>query len=195
MQWRKIVVSVGATALLALAVTLLWFADWQYSLPTPRPASLVEVPLGTPFHLARLGVNHAPGQPLFLYFFNPDCPCSRFSVDHVRNLARRHPVRFLAIIPVNSTTAYNRLNLKIPSQEDPGGNLARSFGLYSTPQSALLDGQHRLYYRGNFNTSRYCVEPATEFARIAIEHLLGHQPLPAFPKSATTAYGCPYPRT
>ena len=49
------------------------------------------------------------------------------------------------------------------------------------------------YYadRGNYNASRYCTDRATEYARIALELLLGSNDAPV--PAETPAYGCELP--
>jgi len=135
-------------------------------------------------------------RPVLLHFVDPSCPCSRFNVDHVRDLIRTHghAVRFIAVLTQGDARAmvagYDGLGLEIPYYVDDG-RLAASVGAYSTPQAALLDGAGRLAYRGNYNTSRYCRDRQTEFARLAIEDLLGGTAARAFPATALQSWGCP----
>ena len=77
---------------------------------------------------------------------------------------------------------------------DPGGHRAARLGVYSTPQAVVIGADGRLFFRGNYNTTRYCVDSRTEFARIAIEALLAGIPLPDLPPQARVAYGCPLRR-
>ena len=76
---------------------------------------------------------------------------------------------------------------------DTDGRIATACGVYSTPQAAILDGTGRLFFRGNYNVSRYCLAPGSEFARIALESLLAGKPAPVFPEIAMVAYGCELP--
>lgn len=96
--------------------------------------------------------------------------------------------------------AFDKLRLPVPAYIDSTGDVAQYFGVYSTPQAVLLSKPifdnatiRHLYYRGNYNTSRYCTNPATEFVRIALDSLLHASPLPQFSGVATTAYGCTLP--
>jgi hypothetical protein len=73
---------------------------------------------------------------------------------------------------------------------DRRGAIAAEAGVYSTPQAVLVDERGRLAYRGNYNVSRYCVDPRTEFARLAIESLLAKQSVTV---PETEAYGCELP--
>src|SRR5206468_12735470 len=94
----------SAAALIGFSGWTFWREDWRYSLPTPRPAALRqprpgEVVLDRP-ELAGIA-RHLRGRPLLLHFYNPDCPCSRFNVQHLQQLERsyRGRIDFLALLP------------------------------------------------------------------------------------------------
>ena len=174
-----------------------WKEEVQYSLPTPRPDGLVQVPRGDvqplPASLTdRVAI--ATDRPVLLHFYNPECPCSRFNRDHVQGLRTHFGARVQFVEVVEQTAADAR-----PSSDDTDwvvdadGSIARACGIYSTPQAMLLDPQRRVAYRGNFNTSRWCGEPETQFVRIAIEQLLSGSKGPVDPL-AEHAYGCPLPQ-
>ena len=86
-------------------------------------------------------------------------------------------------------------DLGVPVLLDADGSLARLVGVYSSPQAVLVKTGGALYYRGNYNLARYCTDARTEFARIAIEHLLAGAPKSDAPVQARVAYGCPLPST
>jgi hypothetical protein len=178
-----------------------WYQDLQYSRPTPRPAGVTSVAVGSavplPPVLARLQSAH-PGKPVHLHFFNPDCPCSRFNVDHVRELVEAHgdAVLFVAVLrdadPDTLERAYRKLDLDIPFVVDDG-RIGEAMGVYSTPHAVILDRAGRLYYEGNYNVTRFCRDRETEFARLALERIRRAEPPPRFEAAATVAYGCPLP--
>ena len=74
--------------------------------------------------------------------------------------------------------------------QDSLGALADACGVYSTPQAVILNAEGKLIYRGNYNSSRYCTDPSSEFARITLDSLLNERILPQFSGIASTAYGC-----
>lgn len=198
-----IVLLVGEAALASLAAGMYWYQDWQYSLPTPRPAALVQPELGTtlrvlePQSLADLATN-ANERPTLLHFFNPACPCSRFNVTHVRRLVTKFGdrVRMIAVIEADdprSLDQFRELNLACEVVLDPQGTIAHQAGVYSTPQGVVLSGDGKLFYRGNYNQGRYCTAPENEFVRRALEACLANEPLPQFPAVATIAQGCALP--
>jgi hypothetical protein len=73
---------------------------------------------------------------------------------------------------------------------DTDGSIARACGVYSTPQAAIVDHDRNLYYRGNYNISRYCSSRATNFAELSLIALLNKQLPPQFGLMATESYGC-----
>jgi hypothetical protein len=188
--------------LLSLTVGgLFWHMEWQFSLPTPIPAHYHDVEKGTPIHLsgaASAGLQQA-GKPLFLHFFNPDCPCSRFNMPQFRTLVEQYGDRVNFAIVVMSPKAFTpeqlqkKFNLPhaIPVLRDSA--LAAACGVYSTPQAVLIDRDRRLYFRGNYNRSRYCSDEKTGFARQALDGLLTGNYSLTFSPLALKAYGCQLP--
>jgi hypothetical protein len=191
MLWRSGLV-IGNTALfLVIIIAIFWQQDWQYSLPAPRPAGIRQPLIGE-----SISLSFTSKKPLFLHFFNPDCPCSRFNLSHLRDLIRRHGqnARFVAVLQGDGDVkgAFDKLKLGIEAVTDENSELARATGVYATPQAVLVEPNGRLYYRGNYNASRYCTNGETQFARIALESLLaGHPPSPLTP-AASVAFGCPF---
>ena len=79
----------------------------------------------------------------------------------------------------------------IPVVQDSA--LAAACGVYSTPQAVLIDRDNRLYFRGNYNRSRYCSDEKTGFARQALDGLLNRNYSLTFSPMALKAYGCQLP--
>jgi hypothetical protein len=190
----------GITLLLSLLTAgicyLFWHDDWKYSLPTPVPTDHKAIERGSLIDLAdRLPLEQ--DRPVFLHFFNPKCPCSRFNVPQFRALARTYGDRIRFGVVVLSPDEYSeeeiqeKVGIDVPVSFDR--TLAQACGVYSTPQAVLIDADRRLYYRGNYNKSRYCTDKATNYAEFAIDSLLnGHADLkPGL--AALTSYGCQLP--
>ncbi len=188
--------------LLGFIGAVFWWQDLQYSLPTPRPASLYQTPEGTKVQLnpeLRAQIRES-GLPVLLHFFNPKCPCSRFNLDHLRYLIQKYrgSVQVIAILQGDAhedlLPSFEKLQIDIPAVADPSGGIALELGVYATPQAVVLDRAGRLFYRGNYNTTRYCTNRQTEFARIALDAALAEWE-PPFRGSPVTSvvYGCPLP--
>jgi hypothetical protein len=174
-----------------------WHDDWVYRLPTPVPAGYRAVTPGTLIRLEG-SLPQVAGTPLFIHFFNPRCPCSRFNLPHVRSLVRQYGdrVRFTTVVldPDSSYTVQDvqdRLGAPVPVSFDR--SIAERCGVYSTPQAVLIDAEGRLAYRGNYNKSRYCTDKATNYAEQAIVALLRGGAGPLHGPEATTSYGCMLP--
>jgi thiol-disulfide isomerase/thioredoxin len=190
-----------AITVLLLAFTcigiLFWYSEWRYSLPTPVPAQYHAVTVGT--HIDISAKFNAPkNEPVFLHFFNPDCPCSRFNVPHFIELAETYgnKISFAVVVMTKDkdyTEAYirKRFGLTVPVLFDT--TLAQDCGVYSTPQAVLLTADQTLYYRGNYNRSRYCTDKKSNYAQTAIDSLLANRQEPVFSNYALTAYGCSLP--
>lgn len=179
-------------------VALFWYNEWVYSLPTPLPADYRAVKLGEKINI---DWHAAPDdmKPVFLHFFNPDCPCSRFNIPHFKSLAKKYgdDVTF-AVVPMimlgqkySTKEIQDKFGMDIIVLSDP--TIAISCGVYSTPQAVIVDVDHKLYYRGNYNKSRYCTDKKSNYAEMALESLLLKTPDPVFSPLAIKAYGCQIP--
>lgn len=186
----------GVLGLLAVISITFWQEELRYLLPTPIPSNYQVIELGDKVSLPQL-IEHSGQKPIFLHFFNPECPCSRFNMQHFSYLFETYQeqVSFFAVLPgIRSTKAIHdfkmRYSLDIPVILDKKEKLAESCGVYSTPQAALLQSDGSLYYRGNYNRSRYCLNQQFNFAQMAIDSVLAGQSPPHFVPEATQSYGC-----
>ena|SRR5688572_24275204 len=175
-----------------------WYQEWKYNLPTPVPPNYHTINFGTYVSIKKIpGLEHS-SKPLFLHFFNPNCPCSRFNISHFKSLVKEygHKIDF-AVVTLTSNKRYTekdiqqKFDLAIPVVFD--SSYAAACGVYSTPQAALINTDKSLYYRGNYNKSRYCTDKKTNYAEIAIESLLAEQNQPQLGPTATVSYGCTLP--
>jgi hypothetical protein len=170
-----------------------WYQDWKYKTPTPVPTGYKMVNIGTKLTLP---FGNAGNKPMFLHFFNPKCPCSRFNMTHFKSLVKQYGKLIDFTIVVMSDTEYSvaeiqqKFGLSIPVRFDQG--VAETCGVYSTPQAVVIDTDQRLFYRGNYNKSRYCSEKRTEYARMALDALLRQEKI-SFELFALKAYGCKLP--
>lgn len=193
---RKSIVIIWLSLLLCAAGALFWYNDWKYQLPTPVPQGYRPI---KPGKLIVFNASLKPDKrkPVFLHFFNPDCPCSRFNIAQFKSLVRQHghQVNFMVVVTsLKKFTAdeiQDKFDLDIPILFDQA--LATTCGVYSTPQAVILDKTHHLYYRGNYNSSRYCTDEKTSYAKIALNGLLSDQAGLVFSPLALQSYGCSLP--
>lgn len=195
---RKVFLFIWLTAIFSVIGYIFWHEDFKYSLPTPVPEGYQEVQKGEVVRLASL-VPVAENKPMLFHFFNPSCPCSKFNVPHFRSLVRKYgeDISFSVVVMHNKEN-YTEAELRdlfeledIPVYFDKA--IADACGVYSTPQAALIDGNGSLFYRGNYNKSRYCTDRGTFYAQMAIDSLLSGNQNSITDLAALTSYGCSLP--
>lgn len=193
---KKLLLGTWILAIMSGICYLFWHEDWKYSLPTPVPQGYKPVKPGSLIMLE--GKIKSNNKPLFLHFFNPDCPCSKFNIPHFRSLVRKYgdKISFAAVI-ISKDRSHSaewireKFGVDVPVLFD--ASIADSCGVYSTPQAVLIDKDHRLYYRGNYNKSRYCADKNTNYAQMAVDSLLGNHLAYKADKVALKSYGCSLP--
>lgn len=172
---------------------IFWSQELRYTQPTPIPADYTPVPVASDVQLKLPFINDT-GKPKHLHFYNPDCPCSRFNFDHFLSLTKKYDgqIDFYIVIPfAESFERVNRLyGDKLPVLVDSNERLSKALGVYSTPQAVIIDDAGKLYYRGNYNKSRYCTDAKTNFAQIALESVLSGKPAPQLGQLSSMSYGC-----
>jgi len=176
---------------------LFWYTEWRYNLPTPLPGKYQAVKAMEHIELANRFTPAKQGA-VFLHFFNPDCPCSKFNIPHFKSLVTEYEskVNFAVVVLTNdkkytAEKIQQKFGLTVPVLFD--SSLAASCGVYSTPQAVLLDDNRSLYYRGNYNRSRYCTDKKSNYAQQALDSLLANKQQPRFNGFALKAYGCTLP--
>lgn len=173
-----------------------WYNELAYTLPTPVPKNYSDVKPGTFLNISQK-LAKDPAKPLFLHFFNPDCPCSRFNMPYFKSLVKKYGDKVdFQIVALADNEHYSakkvqdKFDLNIPVSFD--SLLAAACGVYSTPQAVIID-KNKLFFRGNYNKSRYCSDPKTNYAEHAIDSLLLQKYQLNFDHSAFRAYGCQLP--
>ncbi|HLZ86944.1 MAG TPA: redoxin domain-containing protein, partial [Puia sp.] len=150
--------------LLASGIAIVfWRYEWKYSLPTPIPERYHAVGLGSAITLPASAAVLLPAdrKPLFLHFFNPDCPCSRFNMPQFRALVQQYGKEATFAIVIMSPTRFTardiqtKFDLPYPIPVISDSAVAAACGVYSTPQAVIIDKNRQLFYRGNYNRSRY----------------------------------------
>lgn len=174
---------------------IFWRVEYVNNLPTPLPARYTPVSTGQQLQLPFYFSNN---KPVFIHFFNPDCPCSRFNIDHFKDLLAQYgqEVNFVMVV-MSEEKGYDAKKIKkkygidLPVYTDSA--LAAATGVYSTPQAVILTPDKKLFYRGNYNRSRYCTDQASNYAQQSLESLLYGKPA-GLDQFATQAYGCTLPK-
>ncbi|MEM8711186.1 MAG: hypothetical protein AAGG01_09550 [Planctomycetota bacterium] len=183
------------SGLAAVAFTL-WMADYRYAQPTPQPSGWRDVPLGASVTLPESLFKGMDG-PLLVHSLNPDCPCSRFVLPRASALAERCSVGVTSVVLVLDPSAEDLGGFEgVVRVPDPTGAIAAACGLYSTPAAALLDGDRRLLFAGNYTTTRYCSDsreqPLERVLRVLREEG-ADATLALGPLLSRPPFGCPLP--
>ncbi len=199
MNIKKLIIFFTLVIIFSGIITIFWYQETKYMLPTPVPGNYQPITVGSKVDVAAIaGITHE--KPVMLHFFNPDCPCSRFNIDHLRQLITKYKqqINFFAVLQVEDKSGaaerfQEKYKLNIPVIVDSQKKLAIACGVYSTPQAAIIDQNGALYYRGNYNKARYCSSPDSNFAQMAVDSLLAGKQSPVFIELATLSYGCELP--
>ncbi len=192
---KKLFAGLWLFVLMLIVGSFFWFNQLVYSLPTPVPVGYKSVPAGSKIDL-QIPLKFETGKPLFLHFFNPDCPCSRFNIREFKSLVQDHEDDLNFIVVMMSDKAYTpeeiqkRFDISVPVIKDT--DIAKSCGVYSTPQAVILEPGNKLYFRGNYNKTRYCTDEETRYAKMAVNNLLLNNENKLEPL-AFKAYGCSAP--
>ncbi|GAB4328920.1 MAG: hypothetical protein OHK0038_02810 [Flammeovirgaceae bacterium] len=90
-------------SLLGVIAYIFWWQELQYTLPTPIPSNYKAITIESK-PLIPENQDFSFNKPVFIHFFNPDCPCSRFNLEHIRYLVENYgnKVNFYAILPENN---------------------------------------------------------------------------------------------
>jgi hypothetical protein len=183
------------TMVFSAIVSIFWYQELQYLLPTPVPENYrVILPDAVINFDKETLLTQQHTRPKLLHFFNPHCPCSRFNLTHFHALKRKYhdQVDFYAVVTGQQKIAPAKKLLEegIVIVVDEGEKLAKACGVYSTPQAAVIKTDNKLYFRGNYNRSRYCVDQNSNFVQMALDSLVAQKMSPDFGVLATQSYGC-----
>lgn len=190
---KKVLLVVWLLSLLGSVAGIFWKTDLVYSMPTPMPARYHPL---MPGDMLKLDME-VSNKPVFLHFFNPGCPCSRFNISHFKSLVKQYgqKVSFRVVVMTDKQFSVkeiqDKFGLNIPVSFDK--SIADACGVYSTPQAVIIDSTQRLYYRGNYNKSRYCSDKNSNYAELALKAYLGENINPVNDSLALKAYGCKLP--
>lgn len=187
---------VGSSLMLIILMGIglvFWYQQIQFLIPTPQPLDHQTVALGDTVNLSFLKGDTVQ-RPVFLHFYNPDCPCSRFNQDQFRWLVLeyRSQASFYTILPTSEKEPLSE-QLGVPVITDLDGSIADACGVYASPQAVILTDKGSLYYQGNYNKARYCTTRSTRFAELALQAAIARQPLPLPVLRAGLPYGCNLP--
>lgn len=190
---RKLIAAVFLLAVLSTIVGIFWYTEVQYLLPTPVPENYQEVFINEKVFIGDTASRKLE-RPVFYHFFTTNCPCSRFNLTHFNSLKRNYgdSIDFIVVIPEEDDLSKARPYFEGETKiiRDVNQQFAIASGVYSTPQAVIIDKDYSLYFRGNYNKARYCTDPLSNFAQMALDSLHRNVPPPEFGPLSSIAYGC-----
>jgi hypothetical protein len=196
---KKIALIVILSGILVSIGGIFWYQELQYLIPTPVPVGYKVI---QPEELIQYDTALIPQQhkkPKLLHFFNPECPCSRFNLKHFKALNKdyNNEIDFYVVVDNKEKIepAKGLIDVDVTIVVDSNKKLANACGVYSTPQAAIIQTSNRLYFRGNYNRSRYCTNKESNFVQMALDSLMANKRPPIFNELATNSYGCSIPTT
>ena len=138
-----------------LILWIFWKQEAQFSLPTPKPIALEQMPIGHSVDSTLIG---SQNKFLFVHYYNKDCPCSRFNIKEFKSMVYNYQqdIEFVAVVQsadegLDAAQHFKeKFDLPIRVIHDKMGEIATALGIYSTPQAVIIKN-NQLYYRGNYN--------------------------------------------
>jgi len=198
MHKKIIFFTVFALSAISLIGWIFWEHEIKYASPTPLPDNFKNVSVGSQIDLRSIKL--PGGKSTVLHFFNPDCPCSKFNMKDFESLSKKYSkdISFYVILQSDDRDAERefkkRYELDLPVLSDRDGMISDLCGIYSTPQAVILDKSSVIYFKGNYNKSRFCTRKETRYVEIALDSLMEDKPLPIFVQNELTLpYGCALP--
>jgi len=196
---KKIALIVILSMILVSIAGIFWYQEMQYLMPTPVPVGHKVIQPEEDIHYDTALIPQQHKRPKLLHFFNPDCPCSRFNLKHFQALNKEYnnSIDFYVVVESEDKVepAKRLINNDVTIVVDSNKKLASACGVYSTPQAAIIQTSNRLYFRGNYNRSRYCTNKESNFVQMALDSLVANKRPPIFNELATNSYGCSIPTT
>lgn len=194
---RRVALIIILSGIFVAIAGIFWYQEMQYLMPTPVPSDYTVI---HPEELIQYDSALIPQQhekPKVLHFFNPECPCSRFNLKHFQSLTKAYgdKIDFYIVVAADEKVepAKKLVDTQVTIVVDKGEKLAKACGVYSTPQAAIIQTSNRLYFRGNYNRSRYCTNKESNFVQMALDSLVAKKQPPIFSELATNSYGCSIP--
>ena len=197
---NKIILIISLSLIFSLIGAIFWNQELIYQLPTPVPNNYSPIQAGEKIFLD--DQLFSPGsKPLLIHFFNPDCPCSKFNVSHFNELLSKYKNRvdFYVVVKSDEENAdiqkfKSKFSQSVTILTDTDNQIANKCGVYATPQAVVMNKDRVLFYRGNYNKSRYCTLHESNYADIAIDSMLAGKKSPIFDNLAYVPYGCEIPK-
>ena len=124
MKIRKTILLIWLSILFTAIGLVFWRTEFLYGLPTPIPENYQPVKQGRVILIPGIP-QPKDNKPVFLHFFNPTCPCSKFNITHFKALVKQYGDDVTFAIVVMSNTRYtarqiqDKFDVNIPVYFEP----------------------------------------------------------------------------
>lgn len=173
-----------------LAVAMLGVSHQAASAGNVAPVPTAELRAPDVYGQERALSDWAPARVLVVAVLGVECPLAKLYGPRLQELADEYADRGVAVVGVNANrqdsltefAAYGRRHsISFPLLKDNHGEIIAALGATRTPEVFVLDRNRKVRYRGRID-DQYAVgvvrdAAETQFARDAIEALLGDQPV------------------
>lgn len=105
MKIKLSIIITGLVIIFTGIACLFWHNELVYSLPTPIPKNYTVVNPGNIIPVPE-SLHSKDNKPVFLHFFNPDCPCSKFNISHFKSLVKQYSNEATFAIVVMNNKSY-----------------------------------------------------------------------------------------
>jgi len=176
---------------------IFWKQELRFTKPTRKPENLKQVKVNDSINIDLVNKSK---KPLFIHFYNYDCPCSRFNIKEFETMVRNFSdsIDFIAVVQSGDQSSNaeklfkEKYDLGVKTIADKNGQIADALGIYSTPQAVIIKN-NKIFYKGNYNKARFCTSRNTRFAEMALEAMIAGKQPPEMPLLAEIPYGCELP--
>ena len=201
----KKIIGAGAIAILfSVVVAIFWFEQFQFYRPVSLPENFQEVNVNDTIVLNNLLFNtkEKETRSVFIHFFDTSCKFSRINIEHIRLFTKKYKKSFSFYVVVSGEHDQNfidtfKTKFQVPEFvrliSDKSCTVAKECGVYSTPQAVIINPNHTLYFRGNYNSQTGLCTPANignSSPAIAIRYKINDSPSPNFPPYMVQPWGC-----
>ena len=175
---------------------LFWQEVYRHALPLAAPLDFQAVPRGSCIPLDELTPFQEKEQAMFVHFFDPNCPASRFTLPHFQQIVQQYHTRiaFVVIIPADISPAqvFPLLGHQMIVIQDTDQQWQKACGVYASPQAALISDTGSLYFRGNYSQTQLCTLVGENYAILSLDRLLSDKPAIDWGYQAHVPRGCQF---
>lgn len=192
---------------IAITITAFWVLQWQYLRPFPKETLAVSSQFfeGAALNLPAVHGLQADKSGSVIHFWDPECPCTRFSTPHVRDLiAQADAQGFTSTVIVNrgiNSDAGSRLKSARKTFGEQiaiqlwSESLAEQLPIPASPSALVMSKEGRLSYVGPYSSDAFCSTEDGAFVEEAMTQIASGKVEPIAENNLATACFCSWSTT